>query len=104
MAFEAGADWGGACIARYSVGMRAHKAVWQYTVRGVPREVDTALRKKAKRLGCSLNQLLVEELTQASLGTARLAEFGDLVGKWKADPGFDEVVAAQRKIDPEKWR
>lgn len=104
MAIAAGADWGSACIARYSVGMRARKAVWQYTVRGVPREVDAALRKKAKRLGCSLNQLLLEELTQASVGTARKAEFGDLVGKWKPDPAFDEVIASQRKVDPEKWR
>ena len=33
----------------------------QYTVRGVPREVDIALRRKAAKRKVSLNQMIVEE-------------------------------------------
>ena len=39
-----------------------------YTVRGVPSEVDQVLRKKAAQSGQSLNQLIVDELTRATLG------------------------------------
>jgi hypothetical protein len=31
------------------------------------------------------------------------ADFSDLVGRWTPDPAFDEILAAQRQIDPEKW-
>jgi hypothetical protein len=34
----------------------------------------------------------------------RRADFSDLVGRWKADPAFDEILSAQREIDPEKWK
>jgi len=40
----------------------------QYTVRGVPREVDIVLRRKAAKRKVSLNQVIVEELCQAAIG------------------------------------
>jgi hypothetical protein len=76
----------------------------QYTVRGVPREVDRALRAKAAQLKISLNQLVVDELTRATIGRTRKADFSDLVGRWTPDPGFDEIIASQRQIDWEKWK
>ena len=76
----------------------------QYTVRGVPREVDRALRRKAAKRKLSLNQFLVEELSEAAIGTRKRADFSDLVGKWTPDPTFDEVLAATRRIDWGKWR
>jgi hypothetical protein len=30
------------------------------------------------------------------------ADFSGLVGRWTADPEFDEIVAAQRQIDWDK--
>jgi len=75
----------------------------QYTVRGIPREVERALRQKAARHKQSLNQVIVDELTAATLQGARRADFSDVVGKWTPDPAFDEIVAAQRQIDPDKW-
>ena len=33
----------------------------------------------------------------------RRAEFSDLVGEWIEDVAFDEIVAAQRRIDPDIW-
>ena len=32
------------------------------------------------------------------------ADFSDLAGRWGDDPGFDEVIASQRKVDWAKWR
>jgi plasmid stability protein len=76
----------------------------QYTVRGIPREVDRALRKKAAKHKLSLNQIILDELTAATTGSRKRADFDDLVGKWTPDPGFDEIIASQRKIDPDKWQ
>ena len=78
--------------------------VVQYNIRGVPSEVDRALRKKAAQLKVSLNQIVIEELTRATIGRTRKADFSDLVGQWTPDPAFDEIIAAQRQIDWDKWK
>ena len=84
--------------------MKKQAAGTQYTIRGVPPEVDGALRLRARQRKQSLNQLLVDELTAATVGARKRGDFRDVVGNWVPDPGFDEILAAQRKIDPEKWR
>ncbi len=76
----------------------------QYTIRGVPREVDLVLRQKAAQRKQSLNQVIVGELTRATIGRNRRADFSDLVGQWTSDPAFDEILAAQRQVDWEKWK
>jgi hypothetical protein len=32
------------------------------------------------------------------------ADFTDLVGPWTPDPGFDDIMAAKRDIDADKWK
>jgi plasmid stability protein len=76
----------------------------QYTIRGVPKEVDHALRQRAARRKQSLNQLIVEELTHVAVGERPRADFSDLVGRWTPDPAFDEMLASQRQIDWDKWK
>jgi hypothetical protein len=76
----------------------------KYTIRGVPPEVERVLRQRAKQRGESLNQLVVDELTVATIGHPKKADFTDLVGQWTADPAFDEILASQRRIDPDKWK
>jgi hypothetical protein len=71
----------------------------QYTIRGVPADVDLALRRKAHRRRISLNRLLVEELIKStgetrSNFTARLK----VAGRWKEDAQFDRALEDQRKI------
>ena len=78
--------------------------VVQYTIRGVPKEVDRILRTKAAQLKISLNQLVVNELTHATIGRPRKADFSALVGQWTPDPEFDEIIASQRQIDWDKWK
>jgi hypothetical protein len=76
----------------------------QYTIRGVPADVDSALRRKAAARKQSLNQVIVGELIAATVGSRKRADFSDVTGPWAPDPAFDEIIASQRKIDPEKWK
>ena len=76
----------------------------QYTIRGVPSEVARVLRQRAKERGKSLNQVLIDELTVATVGHPKRADFSDLVGKWTPDAAFDEIMASERQIDPDKWK
>ena len=84
--------------------MKAQAPAIQYTIRGIPREVDRALRQKAARRKQSLNQVILEELTMAAIGDKRRTDFSDVVGKWTPDPAFDEILASQRRIDRDKWK
>lgn len=71
----------------------------QYTIRGVPLEVDRALRSKAADRRISLNQLVIEELTHAS-GSAPLRQRRSLegiVGSWEEDPEFDGAIEEQHR-------
>ena len=76
----------------------------QYTIRRVPREVDRILRQKAEQRQQSLNQVILDELTMATVGRKQRADFSDLAGRWIPDPAFDEILAAQRQIDWDKWK
>ncbi len=84
--------------------MRQQAYNGQYTVRGVPPELDQALRRKAAQRKQSLNRIIIDELTVAVAGGRKQADFADLVGQWAPDPAFDEIVASQRQIDPDKWK
>lgn len=75
-----------------------------YTIRGVPAEVDRALRMKAAQRKESLNRVVLDELTRALLGNTVKEDFSDLAGKWEPDPGFDAVISSQRQIDADKWK
>jgi hypothetical protein len=66
--------------------------------------VDRLLRQKAARRGQSLNQLVLEELSEATMGSHQRADFSDVVGQWTPDPAFDEILASQRQIDWDKWK
>jgi hypothetical protein len=78
----------------------------QYTVRDIPKRVDSALRKQAKRRGKSLNQIALEALSRAA-GLCELVRYRNLdwlAGTWVHDPEFDKIIEEQRQIDPEMWK
>lgn len=93
-----------ACIESYHVGMRKKEPSRRYTIRGIPEEADRVLRQKAARQKRSLNQVVVEELTEATFGAKRKTDLSDVTGGWIPDPAFDEIVASQRRIDWDKWK
>ncbi len=76
----------------------------QYTIRGVPPEVDRILRRRAKESKRSLNETLIDELSKAAAGNLKRADFLSLAGRWQEDPEFDRVMASMRSIDREKWK
>lgn len=88
----------------YHAGMKAHAKRVDYTVRGVPAEVDRLLRQRSAKLKRSLNQVILDELTRATTGRPQKSDFSDLVGRWSRDPAFDKVVASQRQVDWAKWK
>ncbi|HEV2391280.1 MAG TPA: hypothetical protein VG146_02850 [Verrucomicrobiae bacterium] len=79
----------------------------QYTLRGVPKAVDRALRRKSRQEGKSLNTVAVETLAEGlRVGgeTLRYDDLQSLVGSWVEDPKFDAAVQAQDTVDPDLWR
>ena len=79
----------------------------QYTLRGIPKTVDHALRRKARHEGLSLNQAAVHALAHG-LGLTEEPpshhDLDDLAGTWVEDPAFDDAVREMDSVDPDLWR
>jgi hypothetical protein len=79
----------------------------QYTIRGIPPAVDSALRARARTAGTSLNEAAIEALAEGA-GVAgaprRRRDLGDIAGTWKTDKALESALAAQDKIDKGLWR
>ena len=79
----------------------------QYTLRNVPPVLDRALRRRAKKLSRSLNDVALEALTIGAGAAQEAREQHDLdflFGSWTEDAEVDQALADQRKIDPDLWR
>ncbi len=79
----------------------------QYTIRGVPAAVDTALRQRARAKGKSLNETAVAALSEgAGFADAprKRRDLGDIAGSWKADKATEDALEAQDQIDKGLWR
>ena len=79
----------------------------QYTIRGIPAVVDSALRARARRAGKSLNEATVDALTEgAGVAGARRKrrDLGDIARTWKADRAVDAALADQDRVDEDLWR
>ncbi|HWL95206.1 MAG TPA: hypothetical protein VNT79_16925 [Phycisphaerae bacterium] len=83
------------------------KQTTQYTIRSIPPGVDRALRRKAKAEGKSLNQMVLEALRREAgfdQATQIYTDLDHLIGTWVEDSEFDATLAAQRTIDPDRWK
>ena len=77
------------------------------TVRGVPKGVAEALEREKRRRGSSLNQTVIELLTQAlGVGSPRTNGLEALAGTWsQADfDAFEAAVAPFEGVDAHLWR
>jgi hypothetical protein len=79
----------------------------QYTLRGIPRAVDAAIRERARREGRSLNEVAVEAMADG-LGVGTLAQvrrdLSDVAGTWTRDAAVEAALTAQDRVDPESWK
>jgi len=79
----------------------------QYTIRDIPAAVDSAIRKRARATGKSLNQVAVDALAEASGVTdarRKRRDLGDIAGSWKSEKAVEEALAAQDAVDAELWK
>jgi plasmid stability protein len=85
----------------------AYTECMQYTIRGIPPEVDRALRQRARAEGKSLNEAAIDALAEATGGrhsNKKRRNLRDLVGTWKPDKELKAALADQDKVDPDLWR
>ena len=79
----------------------------QYTIRKVPDALNTALRRRAREQGKSLNEVTLEALARGagvSGDRSPQRDLADVAGTWRKDRAFDSAVAAQDAVDEELWR
>jgi hypothetical protein len=79
----------------------------QYTIRGIPAAVDSALRARAHANGQSLNDVALAALAEG-VGVAgaprKRRDLGEIAGTWKADKAVESALAAQDRVDEDLWR
>lgn len=93
----------------YDVGMADlhHAKIAQLTVRGVPLHVKSALCKRARSEGKSLNTVLVETLSAAAgaaTPTGRFTDLDHLAGAWVEDAECEAALRAQDQVDESLWQ
>jgi hypothetical protein len=91
----------------YNAGMKKQASTRQYTIRNVPRDVDLALRRRAKVSGKSINQVALEALTEGSGERKHVYDDLDfLIGTLSPEEAkdLDREIAEQRAIDDGLWR
>ncbi len=79
----------------------------QYTIRGITKEIDQAVRQKVLETGQSLNAVLVESLyaglpiKKTESKTNGLEAF---IGSWTEDPEFDKVMDECSQVHPDEYQ
>ena len=79
----------------------------QYTIRGIPAAVDSALRDRARASGKSLNEAAIEALAEGAgvAGAPRTRrDLRDIAGTWRPDKAVEAALAAQDRVDKDLWR
>ena len=78
----------------------------QYTIRGIPPEVDAALRERARRTRQNLNGAALQALIVGVglSGERKKRDLSDLVGTWKSDPEFKTAIAEHDQVDEDLWK
>jgi hypothetical protein len=86
----------------YNVGM----SKTQYTIRSVPKKLDDFLRRQARLRGKSLNQTVLDYITQATKLDMQQTEddFGWIIGVDTLDDKSLEAIAELKRADKQKSR
>ncbi len=87
----------------------------QYTIRGVPPEIDSKLRRLARLRNQSLNQVVLEQLSSDRLDAPKKSkhiaktkvntDFDDLFGNiTPLEPEVEAALNSQRIVSPKDWQ
>ncbi|HVC35867.1 MAG TPA: hypothetical protein VNE40_00250 [Candidatus Dormibacteraeota bacterium] len=87
----------------------------QYTIRGVPSEVDSKLRRLANLRSQSLNQVVLEQLSSNKVNSPQKStditkskvntDFDDLFGTiTPLEPEVEAALSSQRAVRPKDWQ
>jgi len=79
----------------------------QYTIRGIPAAVNSALRDRARVAGKSLNKAAIDALAEGAGVTGaprKRRDLGDIAGTWRADKALESALTAQDRVDEDLWR
>ena len=85
----------------------------QMTIRGIPAEVQKAVKREAERKGLSFNRAFIAVLERAVGGKSREKkkkvlhhDLDHLAGVWSREESaaFEKNLRAQRKVDEELWK
>lgn len=90
-----------------SVACIAYDKCMQYTIRGIPRAIDAALRRRARAERRSLNAVVVDALASGVGVHGHRDPRRDLkgvAGTWQEDPAFAAALDAQDQVDEALWR
>lgn len=77
------------------------------TIRNVPEDLAEALAGEKRRRGASLNQTVIELLSQGlGVGTTRSNGLARFAGTWSEEEfrEFEEAVEDFERIDEDLWR
>jgi plasmid stability protein len=77
------------------------------TIRNLPKEVADALEVEKRRRGESLNQTVIQLLSQGlGVGGVRSNGLVALAGHWSEEEAkdFERAVAPFEEVDPELWK
>ena len=79
------------------------------TVRNLPPKLAQALEQEKRRRGLSLNQTIIDLLSQSlgvTAGQKRRNGLARLAGTWTKEEHerFEAAISATEQIDPELWR
>jgi hypothetical protein len=83
-------------------------ASMQYTLRNIPKQLDQALRRRAREQGKTLTEVAIEAMAEGvgltSDVSRRRRSVRDLVGSRAPDPELRAALDDQRTIDSDLWR
>jgi hypothetical protein len=78
----------------------------QYTVRSIPPDVDRAIKARARQLGKSVNQVVIEAMAQSLGLPVRRRNLRNMAGEWSREEAraFDNFLSSVRQVDEELWK
>jgi len=82
-------------------------ALKQYTIRNIPSHVDRILKRRAKEVGKSFNQVALEAIiTGAGENLRPKRDFSEVIGSLTQDEALriEEEIRLQHQVDLKLWK